>query len=65
MNGHYQVGHQDIHTSKDGIAVSVYYPMDREEYSKNIRFKDRNTSWLRYGKSSIQGLSKSLADIGD
>ena len=39
--------------------------MDREEYSKNIRFKDRNTSWLRYGKSSIQGLSKSLADIGD
>jgi len=39
--------------------------MDREEYSKNIRYKDRNTSWLRYGKSSIQGLSKSLADIGD
>jgi len=26
--GPYQVGHKDIYSSKDGIAVSVYYPMD-------------------------------------
>ena len=26
--GPYQVGHMDIH-SKDGSAVSVYYPMDK------------------------------------
>lgn len=26
--GPYQVGHKDIYSSKDGVAISVYYPMD-------------------------------------
>ena len=30
--GPYQVGHMDIH-SKDGSAVSVYYPMDKSVYN--------------------------------
>jgi hypothetical protein len=29
MVGPYQVAHQDIHTTKYGLAVSAYYPMDR------------------------------------
>jgi hypothetical protein len=32
-----------------GVAVSVYYPMDKEEYQQLINEKDRNTKWLRYG----------------
>ena len=36
MTGPFQVGHKDIHSSKDGIALSVYYPMDRDEYDKTI-----------------------------
>lgn len=31
MVGPYQVAHKDL-WSKDGISVSVYYPMDIEEY---------------------------------
>lgn len=64
MVGDYQVGHQDIHTSKTGIAVSCYYPMDKIEYDRNIRKRHRNTKWLRYGQSSIKGLTRATADIG-
>ena len=31
--GPYQVGHKDYHT-RDGIAMSIFYPMDKEEYKK-------------------------------
>jgi hypothetical protein len=34
--GPYQVGHKDMYCSRDGVAVSVYYPMDRTEYNKVI-----------------------------
>ena len=34
--GKYQVGHKDIFTSKDGIAVSIYYPMDKDIYDISI-----------------------------
>ena len=64
MVGEYQVGHQDIHTSKSGIAVSCYYPMDRKEYNRHMKSRRRNTKWLRYGHSSIRGLSRATADIG-
>ena len=34
MTGHFQVAFQDMHNSKDGTAVSVWYPMDRDEYDE-------------------------------
>jgi hypothetical protein len=49
MSGPYQVGHQDIYSEKDGIVLSVYYPMDIEEYKKNINKPGRNSYWLRNG----------------
>lgn len=44
--------------------MSVYYPMDREEHRRTLRYKNRNTLWLRYGKKSLKGISMSLADLG-
>ena len=64
MVGPYQVGHQDIHTSQEGIAVSVYYPMDIDEYKILIKRRKRNTKWLRYGEEQILGITKATADIG-
>ena len=39
--------------SKDGVAVSVYYPMDKNEYDQTINKNGRNTKWLRYGNKSL------------
>lgn len=32
MTGPFEVGYQDIYSEKDGRAVSVWYPMDKEDY---------------------------------
>lgn len=58
------MGHKDIHSSKDGVAVSVYYPMDRETYSKEINESGRNSYYLRYGYKSRLGLAKITAPWG-
>ena len=52
LRGKYQVGHQDFYL-ESGIAASVYYPMDKSEYKKNIGKKGRNTLWFRYGEKSL------------
>ena len=57
MVGPYQVGHKEFHTSINGLAVSVYYPMDRREYKRTIHLRGRNTKWLRYGESSVKGMT--------
>ena len=62
--GPYQVGHMDIH-SKDGSAVSVYYPMDKSEYYQQIKRGKKNTNWFRYGNKSLRGIAIASADIGD
>jgi len=49
MVGPYQVAHKEFHTIINGLAVSVYYPMDREEYRQTIHLRGRNSKWLRYG----------------
>ena len=64
MVGKYQVGHREFHTTKSGLAVSCYYPMDRQEYNRRINEKGRNTRWLRYGKHSLKGLTKASANVG-
>lgn len=38
--------------------------MDRDKYNSQINIKGRNTLWLRYGDSSLRGISRSLADFG-
>ena len=43
MNGPYQVGHRDVWNRKDGIALSVWYPMDLDTYAKQIKLPERNT----------------------
>lgn len=35
-NGKWEVGHKDIHTSKSGLAVSVYYPISKDEHKKAL-----------------------------
>jgi len=35
MTGPFEVGHKDMHLS-DGAAVSIFYPMDKEEYNNQI-----------------------------
>ena len=46
MIGPYEVGFRMVHTSKEGLEVSVYYPMDREEYALRIGESGKNTPWL-------------------
>jgi hypothetical protein len=41
------VGHQDIYSLKDGVAISAYYPMDKDEYNRTISLPGRNSHWLR------------------
>ena len=64
MTGPFEVGHKDIFCSKDGRAISVWYPMDREEHKKTIKEKGRNTYYFRYGYSSRVGLTKATASWG-
>ena len=63
MVGPYQVGHSEYFTSKGGNAVSVYYPMDKSEYKRTITKRGRNTKWLRWGKSSLLGISHAAGDF--
>ncbi len=32
---------------KDGVAISAYYPMDKDEYNRTISLPGRNSHWLR------------------
>lgn len=64
MRGPYQVGHKDIHCSKDGVAASVYYPMDRDTYKEEISQSGRNAHYMRYGYKSRLGLAKITAPWG-
>lgn len=64
MVGQFQVGHQDLYTTKSGIGVSCYYPMDKNEYEQNIKKRKRNSKWLRYGRQSVKGMTRATADIG-
>jgi len=62
--GPYEVGHKDFHLKESGIAVSAYYPIDKDEYRRNKNNKERNTSWFRYGDKSLLGMTRATADIG-
>ena len=64
MRGPYQVGHKEFHSSKDGVAISVYYPMDKDTYKKEISESGRNSFYLRYGYKSRLGLAKITAPWG-
>ena len=61
--GSYQVGHKDYYT-RDGISMSIFYPMDLEEYEKMINLEGKNSYWFRYGYQSRLGLTKATADWG-
>ena len=34
LTGPYEVGHMDIYMKNTGNAVSVYYPMDKDEHKR-------------------------------
>lgn len=61
MVGEYQVGHKDYFT-RDGISVSIFYPMDRGEYDKTINLPGKNSYWFRHGFKSRLGLTKATAE---
>jgi len=50
--------------TKDGIAVSVYYPMDMDEYDREIGKPGKNTYWMRNGYRTRIGLAKCTSDWG-
>ena len=64
VNGPYEVGYREFHTEADGLLVSVYYPMDRDEYAERIDEPGRNPKWLRYGAESRMGVAKATAAWG-
>ena len=38
--------------------------MDKSTYSRQIKYRKRNTRWLRHGNKSLRGLTRATADIG-
>ena len=49
LNGKWQVGHQDMYTRRDGVAVSAYYPVEIEDWNRIVHREGDETKWLRYG----------------
>ena len=64
MTGPFEVGHKEIFCRKDGTAISVWYPMDIDEYKDTIKQSGRNTYYFRYGKTSREGLARATASWG-
>ena len=56
------MGHKDAWNKKNGLGMSLWYPMDRDEYDRTISESGRNTYWLRYGYESRVGLSRISPD---
>lgn len=63
LSGPFQVGHQDYMCKKQGIFVSVWYPMDKEEHYNTLTSKT-NSYWFRYGYKSRLGLTKATSSWG-
>ena len=59
----FQVGHKDIYNPKDGRALSVFYPMDKDEYERTLT-DSNNSPWISYGHTSLKGFSAGTADWG-
>lgn len=65
LTGPFEVGHKDIHISKTGNAVSVFYPMDKEVHAEILdKEPDRNTAWMRYGYNTRLGGARATAPWG-
>ena len=65
LTGPFAVGHKDLFTTEDGVEMSVYYPMDKEEYTDTIQKEPhRNSLIFRHGYKSRLGLSKCTAKYG-
>lgn len=56
------MGYKDHRTSKLGSEISVYYPVDKEEYNRVIH--RNNTLWLRHGDHTLLGLAKASMPYG-
>ena len=48
---------------KEGIFISVWYPMDIEEHERTLNSKT-NSYWFRYGYKSRLGLTKATSSWG-
>jgi hypothetical protein len=65
LRGPYQVGYREFRMEKFGNEVSVYYPVDKPEYSMYMQKSlSNNTFWLRHGDHTLLGISKATAPIG-
>ncbi len=62
LKGPYQVGYRDLRTSNYGSEVSIYYPVDRDEYYRVIRMS--NTLYLRHGDHTLLGIARASVPYG-
>lgn len=56
LNGPFQVGFKEFRTEKHDNMVSVFYPIDKLQYDKQI--KEKNVKWLRNGDKTLMGLAR-------
>lgn len=63
ISGPFEVGHKDMFTS-DGVEMSCFYPMDKEEYAKTIKESGRNSLMFRHGYKSRYGVAKATGAYG-
>ena len=65
LRGPYQVGYREFRTDKLGNEVSVFYPVDKSDYTRHIRKSwNHNTLWLRHGDNTLLGLAKASVEYG-
>ena len=63
VTGPFEVGHREFRGSKFGSEISVYYPVERAHYRREIS-TTRNASWLRHGDKTLLGLVKASVPYG-
>jgi hypothetical protein len=65
LTGPFEVGHKDLWTPTGGLELSIYYPMDKDEYKQTLsKDSSRNSLMLRHGYKSRLGLAKATAEYG-
>jgi len=62
MDGPFQVGYKEFETVALGNAVSVYYPISKEEF--NSKMMTHNVSWLRAGRKTLKGIANASLPYG-
>jgi hypothetical protein len=52
--GPYEVGFKELKAEEHHNNISVFYPIEKQEYASKIRNEGANPRWLRHGMRDIE-----------